>query len=124
MYLQLIYYVLILQLYFNRKTYICVTNFSILISMIIKRHLLFICFLIVCIIKGQAQDITFGHLTTNEGLYNNAVMTMYPDERGYIWITHGMLKTMFYLVSYAKVIFLTDECCFFTVFFSCSGCYR
>lgn len=82
MYLQLIYYVLILQLYFNRKTYICTTNFSILISMIIKRHLLFICFHIVCIIKGQAQDITFGHLTTNEGLSNNAVMTMYQDERG------------------------------------------
>lgn len=86
MYLQLIYYVLILQLYFNRKTYIYVTNFSILISMITKRHLLFICFLIVCIIKGQAQDITFGHLTTNEGLSNNAVMTMYQDERGFIWI--------------------------------------
>ena len=28
-----------------------------------------------------------------------------------------MLKTMFYLVSYAKVIFLTDECCFLPCFF-------
>ena len=41
-------------------------------------------------------------------------------ERGYIWSTHDMLKTMFYLVSHAKVVFLTDECCFLPCFFPVS----
>ncbi len=71
---------------FSQKAYICVANFSILTSMIIKKHLFLIYLSVACIIKGQAQDISFGHLTTNEGLSNNAVMTMYQDERGFIWL--------------------------------------
>lgn len=31
-----------------------------------------------------------------------------------------MLKTMFYLVSHAKVVFLTDGCCFLPCFFPVS----
>ena len=38
-------------------------------------------------------------------------------ERGYIRITHGMFKTMFYLVSYANVIYLTIGCHFLPCFF-------
>ena len=54
--------------------------------MIIKKQLCLICFLLIHIIKGQAQDISFRHLTTDDGLSHNAVMTMYQDERGFIWI--------------------------------------
>lgn len=54
--------------------------------MIIKKQLCLICFLLIHIIKGQAQDISFRHLTTDNGLSHNAVMTMYQDERGFIWI--------------------------------------
>ncbi len=54
--------------------------------MTIKKHLCLICFLLIHIIKGQAQDISFRHLTNSDGLSHNAVMTMYQDERGFIWI--------------------------------------
>ncbi len=38
-------------------------------------------------------------------------------ERGYIRTVHGMSKTIFYLVSYANVVFLTNECFFSSCFF-------
>jgi hypothetical protein len=70
----------------TKRAYICIANSRILISMIIKKQLCLICFLLIHIIKGQAQDISFRHLTTDDGLSHNAVMTMYQDERGFIWI--------------------------------------
>lgn len=70
----------------TKRAYICIANSRILISMIIKKQLCLICFLLIHIIKGQAQDISFRHLTTDNGLSHNAVMAMYQDERGFIWI--------------------------------------
>lgn len=43
-----------------------------------------ICFLLLTL-KIQAQEISFKHLTTNDGLSNNAVLSIYQDERGFIW---------------------------------------
>nr|WP_321028635.1 two-component regulator propeller domain-containing protein [Bacteroides nordii] len=34
----------------------------------------------------MGEEISFNHLTTEDGLSNNSVMSMYQDERGFIWI--------------------------------------
>ncbi len=44
------------------------------------------CLLTVNIILGWSQDITFNHLSTDEGLSQVSVVTLYKDERGFIWI--------------------------------------
>lgn len=34
----------------------------------------------------KAQELSFNHLTTANGLSSNTIMSMYQDERGYLWI--------------------------------------
>lgn len=36
-------------------------------------------------LKCTAQEISFNHLTTNDGLSNNSVMAIYQDEKGFMW---------------------------------------
>lgn len=43
-------------------------------------------FFSVFIIHSTAQDLTFHHLTTDDGLSQTSVVTMYRDELGRIWI--------------------------------------
>lgn len=42
-------------------------------------------FLLSALDKSSAQEISFNHLTTNDGLSNNSVMTIYQDEKGFMW---------------------------------------
>lgn len=42
-------------------------------------------FLLISIINGKSQEISFSHLTTNDGLSNNSVICLYQDEKGFIW---------------------------------------
>ena len=43
-------------------------------------------FLVVCLANGKSQEISFNHLTTDDGLSNNSVRCLYQDEKGFIWI--------------------------------------
>lgn len=36
-------------------------------------------------LKCTAQEISFNHLTTNDGLSNNSVMAIYQDGKGFMW---------------------------------------
>lgn len=36
-------------------------------------------------LKCTAHEISFNHLTTNDGLSNNSVMAIYQDEKGFMW---------------------------------------
>lgn len=48
--------------------------------------LFYICvFLLSGLGKSSAQEISFNHLTTSDGLSNNSVMTIYQDEKGFMW---------------------------------------
>lgn len=48
--------------------------------------LFYICvFLLSGLGKSSAQEISFNHLTTNDGLSNNSVMDIYQDEKGFMW---------------------------------------
>lgn len=48
---------------------------------------LFILFpLFFWVAQCHAQEIYFNHLTTNDGLSNNAIISIYQDERGFIWL--------------------------------------
>ena len=51
-----------------------------------KVILLFLLFLSVAAVRTQGQNITFSHLTTDDGLSQFSVNSMYIDERGIIWI--------------------------------------
>lgn len=51
-----------------------------------KIILLFLLFLSVAAIHTQGQNITFSHLTTDDGLSQFSVNSLYIDEQGMIWI--------------------------------------
>ena len=51
-----------------------------------KITLLFLLFLSVAAIRTQSQNITFSHLTTDDGLSQFSVNSLYIDEQGIIWI--------------------------------------
>lgn len=51
-----------------------------------KVILLFLLFLSVDTVRTQGQNITFSHLTTDDGLSQFSVNSMYIDEQGIIWI--------------------------------------
>ena len=51
-----------------------------------KVTLLFLLFLSISAVHTQGQNITFSHLTTDDGLSQFSVNSMYIDERGIIWI--------------------------------------
>jgi signal transduction histidine kinase/ligand-binding sensor domain-containing protein/DNA-binding response OmpR family regulator len=42
-------------------------------------------FLFICLTNSYTQEITFKNLTTYDGLSNNAVLSSFQDERGFIW---------------------------------------
>lgn len=48
--------------------------------------LLFLLFLSTTAVRTQGQNITFSHLTTDDGLSQFSVNSLYIDERGIIWI--------------------------------------
>lgn len=47
---------------------------------------LFLLFLSIAAVRIQGQNITFSHLTTDDGLSQFTVNSLYIDERGIIWI--------------------------------------
>ena len=51
-----------------------------------KVILVFLLFLSVDTVRTQGQNITFSHLTTDDGLSQFSVNSMYIDEQGIIWI--------------------------------------
>lgn len=51
-----------------------------------KVILLFLLFLSVTAVHTQGQNITFSHLTTDDGLSQFSVNSLYIDEQGIIWI--------------------------------------
>ena len=51
-----------------------------------KIILLFLLFLSVTTVHTLGQNITFSHLTTDDGLSQFSVNSLYIDERGIIWI--------------------------------------
>lgn len=51
-----------------------------------KNRLFFICCLLCIFISASsAQNISFRHLTTDDGLSHNSVISIYQDERGFMW---------------------------------------
>ena len=50
-----------------------------------KVILLFLLFLSVTAVRTLEQNITFSHLTTDDGLSQFSVNSLYIDERGIIW---------------------------------------
>lgn len=51
-----------------------------------KRYITLVLFLLFVMGSLTAQDITFHHLTTDEGLSQTSVVALYKDEIGFIWI--------------------------------------
>ena len=51
-----------------------------------KAILLFLLFLSVTAVRTLGQNITFSHLTTDDGLSQFSVNSLYIDERGIIWV--------------------------------------
>lgn len=48
--------------------------------------LLLICCLFSGLSHNKAQEISFNHLTTDDGLSHNSVMSIYQDHKGLIWL--------------------------------------
>lgn len=52
-----------------------------------RNTLLITCyFCCLSLLRGNAQEIAFSHLTTENGLSHNTIMSIYEDERGFLWI--------------------------------------
>lgn len=51
-----------------------------------KVSFLFLLFLSIVSVRSQGQNITFSHLTTDDGLSQFSVNSLYIDEQGIIWI--------------------------------------
>ena len=50
-----------------------------------SRICLICCFLCLHMLFCRAQNISFHHLTTDDGLSHNSVISIYQDERGLMW---------------------------------------
>ena len=50
-----------------------------------RTNILFIIYLLCICLPGKAQNISFHHLTTDDGLSHNSVVSIYQDERGFMW---------------------------------------
>ena len=50
-----------------------------------NRLFLICCLLFVHILACSAQNISFRHLTTDDGLSHNSIISIYQDERGFMW---------------------------------------
>lgn len=50
-----------------------------------KRIFYIYCLLCIHILACKAQSISFRHLTTDNGLSHNSVISIYQDERGFMW---------------------------------------
>lgn len=50
------------------------------------KFLLSVFCIILNIPDNRAQEITFNHLTTNDGLSHNSVMAIYQDDKGFMWL--------------------------------------
>ena len=50
-----------------------------------KQNLLIYYFLCVHILTCSTQSISFRHLTTDNGLSHNSIISIYQDERGFMW---------------------------------------
>lgn len=50
-----------------------------------NRLFLISCLLFVHILACNAQNISFRHLTTDDGLSHNSIISIYQDERGFMW---------------------------------------
>ena len=50
-----------------------------------SRICLICCFLCLHMLVCRAQNISFHHLTTDDGLSHNSVISIYQDERGFMW---------------------------------------
>ena len=51
-----------------------------------KLILLFLIILNIATVLAQKQNITFNHLTTDDGLSQFSVNSLYVDEQGVLWI--------------------------------------
>lgn len=52
----------------------------------LARFLLLVCCFILNITENKAQEISFNQLTTTDGLSNNSVMSIYQDNKGFLWM--------------------------------------
>jgi signal transduction histidine kinase/ligand-binding sensor domain-containing protein/DNA-binding response OmpR family regulator len=50
-----------------------------------KSRIIIIFYLLIYTLSGKAQSISFLHLTTNDGLPNNSISSIYQDEREFMW---------------------------------------
>ena len=50
-----------------------------------KSRIIIIFYLLVYTLSGKAQSISFLHLTTDDGLPNNSISSIYQDEREFMW---------------------------------------
>ncbi len=50
-----------------------------------KKFTLIFCISIIHILQGWSQNITFHSLTTDDGLSQLSVISLYEDERGFVW---------------------------------------
>lgn len=55
------------------------------IPVIMKTKLLLLLFTLFICLFAKGQDISFLHLTTDDGLSHNSVISIYQDERGFLW---------------------------------------
>lgn len=51
-----------------------------------KHTILFILLSFIFSLVGKSQDISFRNFTTDDGLSHNSVLSVYQDERGFIWM--------------------------------------
>lgn len=50
-----------------------------------KSRIILIFYLLIYTLSGKAQSISFLHLTTDDGLPNNSISSIYQDEREFMW---------------------------------------
>ena len=50
-----------------------------------KSRIIIIFYLLIYTLSGKAQSISFLHLTTDDGLPNNSISSIYQDEREFMW---------------------------------------
>ena len=66
-----------------------------------KSRIILIFYLLIYTLSGKAQSISFLHLTTDDGLPNNSISSIYQDERELKFIKRRKIfPTAFYTMIY------------------------
>ena len=76
---------LIIETLYMKRSIFASTTISLILSMKHDKYLYLVILFLLYLVESKAQEISFSHLTPQDGLSHNSVTSIYQDEKGIMW---------------------------------------